>query len=93
MCFAVLVDQTNKGNPFAAEMAKYRVELYRSITPDNVASIARAQIEKADKGDTKSATLIFSLLGLLVKQIEENVTSTELTPEEAQTRVAKFLTR
>lgn len=78
------------GNPWVKEMQEYRHTLFQTITPENLRKITEAQITKAEKGDTKAATLIFSLTGLLIKRIEADITAQEITPEEARRRVAEF---
>lgn len=51
-----------KGNPQARRAARLRAELFRAVTPEDVAAVAAGLIAKAREGDTAAAKLLLDRL-------------------------------
>lgn len=80
-----------KGNPLGSEAVKLRVWLLKQVKQKDWKAIQTALVDKAKAGDMKAIQIIFSYaLGKPLQQVDMNVTSANISPEEAKQRIREF---
>lgn len=85
-------NKAGQGNPFFAQIAKLRAELFRAVGTGDLRDILSAMTEKAKAGDVRAATLVLSyLLGRPVQHIDLTAQTTSLTPEQMRARLDELL--
>ena len=84
-------NKCGKGNPFGRETAQLRAYLFGNISQGDWDAVHKALVDKAKEGDVKALNLLFSYtLGKPVQQMDVNVTQSNISPEEAKERIARF---
>ena len=83
-------NKLGKGNPYNDKIAQFRRAMFAQITDETVGNITASLVEQAEQGSIKHQQLFFDITGLRVKQHEINMTTQEISAEEAQERVKSF---
>lgn len=84
-------NKCGKGNPFGREVNQLRAYIFGNISQGEWDNVRKALVEKAMDGDVKALTLLLNYgCGKPAQSLDVNVTSANISPEEAKLRIANF---